>query len=87
MPRSSHFWCGLGQVLHYVNGQKYEPHHDFFHDKYNAREETGGQRVATVLMYLYVPVSFPCSIAVKELVLLGLNVDARGSKMHQIRWL
>ena len=21
------------QVLHYVHGQKYEPHHDFFHDK------------------------------------------------------
>ena len=21
------------QVLHYVNGQKYEPHHDYFHDK------------------------------------------------------
>ena len=22
------------QVLHYTNGQKYEPHHDYFHDKY-----------------------------------------------------
>ena len=22
------------QILHYVNGQKYEPHHDFFHDRY-----------------------------------------------------
>ena len=21
------------QILHYVNGQKYEPHHDFFHDR------------------------------------------------------
>jgi prolyl 4-hydroxylase len=40
------------QILHYTNGQKYEPHHDFFHDKYNARPENGGQRIATVLMYL-----------------------------------
>jgi hypothetical protein len=21
------------QILHYVDGQKYEPHHDYFHDK------------------------------------------------------
>eukprot|EP00884_Botryococcus_braunii_P010480 jgi/Botrbrau1/19433/Bobra.0338s0056.1 len=40
------------QVLHYQAGQQYEPHHDFFHDKYNARPENGGQRIATVLMYL-----------------------------------
>lgn len=40
------------QILHYQNGQKYEPHHDYFHDTYNARKENGGQRVATVLMYL-----------------------------------
>ncbi|KAK9805139.1 hypothetical protein WJX72_001482 [[Myrmecia] bisecta] len=40
------------QVLHYVDGQKYEPHHDFFHDKYNADPSNGGQRVATMLMYL-----------------------------------
>lgn len=40
------------QILHYVDGQKYEPHHDFFHDKVNALPENGGQRVATVLMYL-----------------------------------
>ena len=43
------------QVLKYVDGQKYEPHTDFFHDKFNARPETGGQRVATVLMYLATP--------------------------------
>lgn len=46
------------QILHYQNGQQYEPHHDFFHDKYNARPENGGQRIATVLMYLYVPCEF-----------------------------
>ncbi|KAK9272241.1 hypothetical protein L1049_002612 [Liquidambar formosana] len=38
------------QILHYENGQKYEPHFDFFHDK--ANQELGGHRVATVLMYL-----------------------------------
>ncbi|KAL6758130.1 hypothetical protein V8C86DRAFT_2604305 [Haematococcus lacustris] len=40
------------QILHYHNGQKYEPHFDFFHDQLNTRPENGGQRVATVLMYL-----------------------------------
>ncbi|PSC71217.1 putative prolyl 4-hydroxylase 6 isoform B [Micractinium conductrix] len=43
------------QILKYVDGQKYEPHTDYFHDKYNARQENGGQRVATVLMYLATP--------------------------------
>ncbi|KAL0540738.1 hypothetical protein IC582_020751 [Cucumis melo] len=38
------------QILHYENGQKYEPHFDFFHDKVN--QELGGHRIATVLMYL-----------------------------------
>lgn len=38
------------QILHYENGQKYEPHFDYFHDKSN--QELGGHRVATVLMYL-----------------------------------
>ena len=40
------------QVLHYVNGQKYEPHHDYFHDSVNPQKSNGGQRVATMLMYL-----------------------------------
>lgn len=40
------------QVLHYEIGQKYEPHYDYFMDEYNTRN--GGQRIATVLMYLYV---------------------------------
>lgn len=38
------------QILHYENGQKYEPHFDYFHDK--ANQELGGHRVVTVLMYL-----------------------------------
>eukprot|EP00252_Welwitschia_mirabilis_P000879 TRINITY_DN10866_c0_g1_i1.p1 TRINITY_DN10866_c0_g1~~TRINITY_DN10866_c0_g1_i1.p1 ORF type:complete len:311 (+),score=61.14 TRINITY_DN10866_c0_g1_i1:242-1174(+) len=38
------------QILHYENGQKYEPHFDFFHDKHN--QALGGHRIATVLMYL-----------------------------------
>eukprot|EP00775_Hariotina_reticulata_P001675 gene1675-2018_t len=43
------------QVLHYTNGQKYEPHMDYFHDAYNQRVEMGGQRVLTMLMYLSTP--------------------------------
>ncbi|KAL3629296.1 putative prolyl 4-hydroxylase 7 [Castilleja foliolosa] len=38
------------QILHYENGQKYEPHYDYFHDK--ANQQLGGHRIATVLMYL-----------------------------------
>lgn len=38
------------QVLHYEVGQKYEPHYDYFLDEFNT--ENGGQRIATVLMYL-----------------------------------
>ena len=51
------------QILHYEDGQKYEAHHDFFHDKFNSRPENGGQRIATVLMYLCVPCPSdrPCS--------------------------
>ncbi|KAF3785543.1 putative prolyl 4-hydroxylase 7 [Nymphaea thermarum] len=37
-------------VLHYGPGQKYEPHFDYFNDKYNIA--LGGHRMATVLMYL-----------------------------------
>lgn len=40
------------QVLRYQDGQKYEPHHDYFYDPVNARPENGGQRIVTVLMYL-----------------------------------
>jgi prolyl 4-hydroxylase len=38
------------QVLRYEEGQKYEPHYDYFADKVNIIR--GGHRIATVLMYL-----------------------------------
>ncbi|CAK9142124.1 unnamed protein product [Ilex paraguariensis] len=38
------------QLLHYEVGQKYEPHYDYFLDEFNTKN--GGQRIATVLMYL-----------------------------------
>ncbi|XP_026455965.1 probable prolyl 4-hydroxylase 3 [Papaver somniferum] len=38
------------QILHYEVGQKYEPHYDYFLDAFNTKN--GGQRIATVLMYL-----------------------------------
>lgn len=43
------------QILRYVDGQKYEPHTDYFHDKVNVNPANGGQRIATVLMYLTTP--------------------------------
>ncbi|PPD77664.1 hypothetical protein GOBAR_DD25401 [Gossypium barbadense] len=45
------------QVLHYEVGQKYEPHFDYFVDEYNTRH--GGQRMATMLMYLGGETIFP----------------------------
>ncbi|KAG1347556.1 Prolyl 4-hydroxylase 2 [Cocos nucifera] len=38
------------QILRYQKGQKYEPHFDYFRDKFNIAR--GGHRFATVLMYL-----------------------------------
>ncbi|GFY87934.1 2-oxoglutarate (2OG) and Fe(II)-dependent oxygenase superfamily protein [Actinidia rufa] len=38
------------QILHYEVGQKYDPHYDYFADVFNTKN--GGQRIATVLMYL-----------------------------------
>ncbi|CAA0831080.1 Probable prolyl 4-hydroxylase 3, partial [Striga hermonthica] len=38
------------QILHYEVGQKYEAHCDYFEDEFNLKN--GGQRLATVLMYL-----------------------------------
>ncbi|XP_042469658.1 probable prolyl 4-hydroxylase 3 [Zingiber officinale] len=38
------------QVLHYEVGQKYESHFDYFTDEFNT--QNGGQRIATLLMYL-----------------------------------
>ncbi|GLU04625.1 hypothetical protein SLE2022_217630 [Rubroshorea leprosula] len=38
------------QVLHYEIGQKYDAHFDYFLDEFNTKN--GGQRMATMLMYL-----------------------------------
>lgn len=43
------------QVLKYINGQEYKGHTDYFHDQYNVDDVHGGQRLATVLMYLSTP--------------------------------
>ncbi|KIZ02233.1 hypothetical protein MNEG_5728 [Monoraphidium neglectum] len=43
------------QMLRYRDGQKYEPHADFFREKYNQDDIHGGQRIITVLMYLSTP--------------------------------
>lgn len=40
----------LIQVLKYEKNQYYKPHHDYFSDTFNLKR--GGQRVATMLMYL-----------------------------------
>ncbi|KAK4566916.1 hypothetical protein RGQ29_002960 [Quercus rubra] len=40
----------LIQVLRYEKSQYYQPHHDYFSDSFNVKY--GGQRIATVLMYL-----------------------------------
>ncbi|XP_043722929.1 prolyl 4-hydroxylase 1 isoform X3 [Telopea speciosissima] len=40
----------LIQVLRYEKSQYYRPHHDYFSDTFNLKR--GGQRVATMLMYL-----------------------------------
>ncbi|KAL6295520.1 hypothetical protein ACE6H2_003662 [Prunus campanulata] len=38
------------QILHYEVGQKYDAHFDYFLDEFNTKN--GGQRIATLLMYL-----------------------------------
>lgn len=40
----------LIQVLRYEKDQFYKPHHDYFSDTFNLKR--GGQRIATMLMYL-----------------------------------
>ncbi|KAK4751275.1 hypothetical protein SAY87_004757 [Trapa incisa] len=40
----------LIQVLRYEKNQFYKPHHDYFADTFNLKR--GGQRIATMLMYL-----------------------------------
>ena len=37
-------------MLHYQVGELYEPHWDYFQEQVN--QQNGGQRVATMLMYL-----------------------------------
>ncbi|GIL58141.1 hypothetical protein Vafri_12998 [Volvox africanus] len=41
------------QVLRYEKTQKYDPHHDYF--SFEGRDANGGNRMATVLMYLATP--------------------------------
>ncbi|MEP7185090.1 MAG: 2OG-Fe(II) oxygenase [Rhodanobacter sp.] len=46
------------QVLHYLPGQEYEPHYDWFDPElpsYEPITEIGGQRIASVVMYLNTP--------------------------------
>lgn len=46
------------QVLHYSAGAEYKPHHDYFDPDQSGSEailKRGGQRVATVVMYLNTP--------------------------------
>lgn len=46
------------QILHYLPGQEYEPHYDWFDPTqpgFSAVTERGGQRIASVVMYLNTP--------------------------------
>jgi prolyl 4-hydroxylase len=70
------------QILHYLPGQAYEPHFDWFDPKqpgYHTITAAGGQRIASVVMYLNTPeqgggTAFPE---------LGLTVTARlGSAVY-----
>lgn len=70
------------QILHYLPGQEYEPHYDWFDPSqpgFSAVTARGGQRIASVVMYLNTPeegggTGFPA---------LGLTVTAlRGSAVY-----
>jgi prolyl 4-hydroxylase len=70
------------QILHYLPGQEYEPHYDWFDPTqpgFEAITAKGGQRIASVVMYLNTPEQdggtyFPA---------LGLTVTAmRGSAVY-----
>jgi prolyl 4-hydroxylase len=70
------------QVLHYLPGQEYEPHYDWFDPEqpgFGAITRAGGQRIASVVMYLNTPekgggTAFPE---------IGLTVTAlRGSAVY-----
>lgn len=45
------------QILRYEVGQQYKSHYDYFNENATAHTAHGGQRIATVLMYLGEPVS------------------------------
>lgn len=68
------------------NGQQYRPHHDFFWDKINSDSAHGGQRVATVLMYLCEscvpsPLLLPCrSVAPQQLQVAASSPSASQSR-------
>jgi prolyl 4-hydroxylase len=50
--------CESLQVLHYLQGEQYRPHHDYFNPhapSTASRISRGGQRVGTLLMYLNTP--------------------------------
>jgi len=70
------------QVLHYLPGQEYEPHYDWFDPEqpgYAAITATGGQRIASVVMYLNTPAQGG-GTAFPE---IGLTVTARcGSAVY-----
>jgi prolyl 4-hydroxylase len=70
------------QVLHYLPGQQYEPHYDWFDPEqpgFPAITAKGGQRIASLVMYLNTPdggggTAFPE---------IGLTVTAlRGSAVY-----
>jgi prolyl 4-hydroxylase len=70
------------QVLHYLPGQQYEPHHDWFDPAqpgFAAITAKGGQRIASVVMYLNTPEAGG-GTAFPE---IGLTVTAlRGSAVY-----
>ncbi|MFC5580520.1 2OG-Fe(II) oxygenase [Rhodanobacter terrae] len=64
------------QILHYLPGQEYEPHFDWFDPDqpgYGAITAVGGQRIASVVMYLNTP-ELGGGTAFPE---IGLTVTAR----------
>ncbi|MBQ4854858.1 2OG-Fe(II) oxygenase [Rhodanobacter sp. B2A1Ga4] len=70
------------QILHYLPGQEYEPHFDWFDPEqpgYGAITAVGGQRIASVVMYLNTPAQGG-GTAFPE---IGLTVTARrGSAVY-----
>jgi len=70
------------QILHYLPGQEYEPHYDWFDPEqpgYGAITAVGGQRIASVVMYLNTP-ALGGGTAFPE---IGLTVTARrGSAVY-----